>query len=123
MSYYQLHAVTMITLSFSSFSLSLSHTHTLSHTYSQSYHTHSRTHSMQAPSVPRHYVAIAEYTPSNDDQGLPLKMNQEVEVLGLNQYTGWWLVRIQDYRTGEPATGWVPASYLRTAKDQTNMPL
>ena len=78
---------------------------------------------MQAPSVPRHYEAIADYAPSNDDQGLPLKMNQEVEVLGLNQYTGWWLVRTQDYRTGEPGTGWVPASYLRTAKDQTNMPL
>ena len=86
----------------SDFILSISHTHT------------------QAPNVPRHYVAIAEYTPANDDGGLPLKVNQEVEVLGLNQYSGWWLVRIHDYRTGEPVTGWVPASYLQTAKDQTD---
>ena len=55
-------------------------------------------------------------TPSNH---IPLKVNQEVELLGLNQYTGWWLVRVQDYRTGEPVTGWVPASYLQIAKDQT----
>lgn len=66
-------------------------------------------------------MATAEYTPDDDDEsGVPLKVHQEVEVLGLNQYSGWWMVRVQDYRTGEPVTGWVPASYLQMSKDQTD---
>lgn len=68
---------------------------------------------MQAPSAPRHCLAISDYTPGDSDEnGISLIEAQEVEVIGVNQF-GWWWVRATNASSGELEEGWVPASYLR----------
>ena len=68
---------------------------------------------MQAPSAPRHYLAMCDYNPGDSDEnGISLTQDQEVEVIGINQY-GWWWVRATNATSGEVEEGWVPASYLR----------
>ena len=66
----------------------------------------------QAPGVPRYYTTTMDYNPIDDESGIPLKTGQEVEVLGVNSFTGWWLVRLNTH-TQEQVDGWVPASYLQ----------
>ena len=66
--------------------------------------------------MPHYYTAIADYTPNEADQGIPLQIDQEVELIGINQYTGWWWVRATNYFTNEVLEGWVPASYLQISK-------
>ena len=69
---------------------------------------------MQAPDVPRHYVATSDYNPGDpDESGISLTENQKVEVIGINQY-GWWWVRATNASSGEVEEGWVPASYLKS---------
>ena len=70
---------------------------------------------IKAPGTAHYYTAVAEYTPSEDDQGIPLKIDQEVEVIGIND-SGWWWVRATNYVSGETLEGWVPASHLRVSK-------
>ena len=68
---------------------------------------------LQAPSAPRHYLAICDYNPGDSDEnGISLTESQEVEVIGINQY-GWWWVRATNASSGEVEEGWVPASYLK----------
>ena len=67
---------------------------------------------MQAPGAPRYYEAISAYSP--DENGVALSLEQEVEVIGINQY-GWWWVRATNPSNGEVEEGWVPASYLKVA--------
>lgn len=64
----------------------------------------------------RYYTAVADYTPSEDDQGIPLSIDQEVELIGINN-SGWWWVRATNYFTQETLEGWVPASYLQISKE------
>ncbi|XP_019856098.1 PREDICTED: triple functional domain protein-like [Amphimedon queenslandica] len=68
-----------------------------------------------APGTAHFYTAVADYAPSGDDQGIPLKIDQEVEVIGIND-SGWWWVRATNYVSGETLEGWVPASHLRVSK-------
>lgn len=66
-----------------------------------------------APGAPRYYMAISAYSPGDsDDNGIALSVEQEVEVIGINQY-GWWWVRATNPSNGEVEEGWVPASYLK----------
>ena len=48
------------------------------------------------------------------DNGIPLFVHQEVEVIGINQYRWWW-VRATNPSNGEVEEGWVPASYLKVS--------
>ena len=57
---------------------------------------------------------MMDYTPVDDDSGIPLKTGQEVEVLGVNSCSGWWLVRLNTHAQQE-VEGWVPASYLQVS--------
>jgi len=71
--------------------------------------------SPQAPGAPRYYSAISAYSPGDsDDNGIALSVDQEVEVIGINQY-GWWWVRATNPSNGEVEEGWVPASYLKVS--------
>lgn len=58
------------------------------------------------------YKACAEYVPAPDEQtSMPLRNGQKVELIGINQHTGWWWVRAL---SAEESTveGWVPACFL-----------
>ncbi len=69
----------------------------------------------QAPGVPRYYTATSSYSPGDaGDNGIILSIDQEVEVIGINQY-GWWWVRATNPSNGEVEEGWVPASYLKVS--------
>ena len=65
--------------------------------------------------MPRYYIAIADYDTSDDDNGVPLTKGQEVELIGINQYSGWWWVRSCNYYSNDEIEGWAPASYLQMA--------
>ena len=72
---------------------------------------------VQAPGAPRYYTAISSYSPGDsDDNGISLSVDQEVEVIGINQF-GWWWVRATNPSNGEVEEGWVPASYLKVSGD------
>ena len=74
---------------------------------------------LQAPRAPRHYTAISPYSPGDsDDNGVALVFDQQVEVIGINQY-GWWWVRATNPTNGEVEEGWVPASYLKVKGEDT----
>ena len=84
-------------------------------------HIHWNVHT-QAPGAPRYYTAISDYNPGDSDvNGISLSEDQEVEVIGINQY-GWWWVRATNYFTHDVEEGWVPASYLQVSVDQTVPP-
>ena len=84
-------------------------------------HIHWNVHT-QAPGSPRYYTAISDYNPGDSDvNGISLSEDQEVEVIGINQY-GWWWVRATNYFTHDVEEGWVPASYLQVSVDQTVPP-
>ena len=52
----------------------------------------------QAPGVSRYYTATSSYSPGDaGDNGIILSIDQEVEVIGINQY-GWWWVRATNPR-------------------------
>ncbi|XP_075733477.1 obscurin isoform X6 [Rhipicephalus microplus] len=58
------------------------------------------------------YEAILDYKPlSSDDEGLPLKEGQEVEVIDTSKPRKW-RVRTRSSRTGISQEGWVPCCYL-----------
>ena len=58
-------------------------------------------------------MAIASYNPGgSEENGVALALDQQVEVIGINQY-GWWWVRATNPTNGEMEEGWVPASYLK----------
>ena len=58
-------------------------------------------------------MAIASYSPGgSEENGVALVLDQQVEVIGINQY-GWWWVRATNPTNGEMEEGWVPASYLK----------
>ena len=67
---------------------------------------------VQAPRAPRHYKAIANFNQLEQENSVSLTVDQEVEVIGINQY-GWWWVRATNNVTGETEEGWAPASYLQ----------
>lgn len=58
------------------------------------------------------YEAILDYKPlSSDEEGLPLKEGQEVEVIDTSKPRKW-RVRTRSSRTGISQEGWVPCCYL-----------
>ena len=71
---------------------------------------------MQTPGVPRYYTTMMDYTPDDDDSGIPLKTGQEVEVLGVDSSSGWWLVRLNT-PSQQQVEGWVPASHLQVSNN------
>ena len=71
---------------------------------------------IQAPGVPRFYTATENYDPSDEDNGVQLTKGQEIELIGINQYSGWWLVRSCNYYSNDEVEGWVPASFLQISE-------
>ena len=82
--------------------------------YNNSYNQPPPSLKFQAPGAPRYYTALGSYNPGSDEHGVALAEDQEVEVLGINQF-GWWWVRSTNHSSGEVEEGWVPASYLRVS--------
>ena len=58
------------------------------------------------------YRACADYVPASDDlNSVQLTNGQKVELIGINQHTGWWWVRALSLEESA-VEGWVPACFL-----------